>query len=34
VDGCVRAARQKMRWASGRKALIVLSDGFDTGSPQ
>jgi VWFA-related protein len=31
--GVYAAARQKMRWASGRKALIVLSDGFDTGSP-
>jgi VWFA-related protein len=27
------AARQKMRWVQGRKALIVISDGFDTGSP-
>jgi VWFA-related protein len=27
------SARQKMRWAQGRKALIVVSDGFDTGSP-
>lgn len=26
------AARQKMKWIDGRKALIVLSDGFDTGS--
>jgi VWFA-related protein len=32
-QGVYAAARQKMRWASGRKALIVLSDGFDTGSP-
>lgn len=31
--GVYAAARQKMRWANGRKALIVLSDGFDTGSP-
>ena len=31
--GVYAAARQKMRWASGRKALILLSDGFDTGSP-
>ena len=31
--GVYAAARQKMRWASGRKALIILSDGFDTGSP-
>jgi len=30
--GVYAAARQKMRWAGGRKALIVLSDGFDTGS--
>jgi VWFA-related protein len=27
------SARQKMRWVQGRKALIVVSDGFDTGSP-
>jgi VWFA-related protein len=27
------AAGQKMRWVHGRKALIVLSDGLDTGSP-
>jgi VWFA-related protein len=27
------AARQKLRWIRGRKALIVLSDGLDTGSP-
>jgi VWFA-related protein len=27
------AARQKMRWVQGRKALVVISDGFDTGSP-
>ncbi|HUA83733.1 MAG TPA: VWA domain-containing protein [Bryobacteraceae bacterium] len=26
------AAGQKMKWIQGRKALIVLSDGFDTGS--
>ena len=26
------AAGQKMKWVQGRKALIVLSDGFDTGS--
>lgn len=31
--GVYAAARQKMRWTNGRKALIVLSDGFDTGSP-
>jgi VWFA-related protein len=31
--GVYAAARQRMRWATGRKALIVLSDGFDTGSP-
>lgn len=30
--GVYAAARQKMRWTSGRKALIILSDGFDTGS--
>ncbi len=27
------AAGQKMRWVHGRKALIILSDGLDTGSP-
>ncbi len=27
------SARQKMQWVQGRKALIVVSDGFDTGSP-
>jgi len=27
------AARQRMRRAHGRKALIILSDGLDTGSP-
>lgn len=26
------AAGQKMKWVHGRKALIILSDGFDTGS--
>lgn len=30
--GVYAAARQKMRWTNGRKALIILSDGFDTGS--
>lgn len=32
-NGVYAAARQKMRWIEGRKALIVISDGFDTGSP-
>jgi len=27
------AANQKMHWIQGRKALIILSDGMDTGSP-
>lgn len=27
------SARQKMRWVQGRKALVIVSDGFDTGSP-
>lgn len=30
--GVYAAAQQKMRWVTGRKALIILSDGFDTGS--
>jgi VWFA-related protein len=32
-NGVYAAAGQKMRWVHGRKALIVLSDGLDTGSP-
>ena len=32
-NGVYASARQKMRWVQGRKALIVVSDGFDTGSP-
>jgi Ca-activated chloride channel homolog len=33
-NGVYAAARQKMRWVQARrKALIVLSDGLDTGSP-
>ncbi len=32
-NGVYAAARQKMRWTRGRKALIILSDGMDTGSP-
>ncbi len=32
-NGAYASARQKMRWVQGRKALIVISDGFDTGSP-
>jgi Ca-activated chloride channel family protein len=32
-NGVYASARQKMRWVQGRKALIVISDGFDTGSP-
>jgi len=32
-NGVYAAARQKMKWVKGRKALIVLSDGLDTGSP-
>jgi VWFA-related protein len=41
VDGCggtalwngvYAAANQKLRWVQGRKALIILSDGLDTGS--
>jgi len=32
-NGVYAAARQKMKWIDGRKALIVISDGFDTGSP-
>jgi VWFA-related protein len=32
-NGVYAAARQKMKWIEGRKALIVISDGFDTGSP-
>jgi len=31
-NGVYAAAAQKMRWAHGRKALVVLSDGLDTGS--
>ena len=31
-NGVYAAARQKMKWVQGRKALIVLSDGLDTGS--
>jgi VWFA-related protein len=32
-NGVYAAARQKMKWVKGRKALIILSDGLDTGSP-
>jgi VWFA-related protein len=32
-NGVYASARQKLRWVQGRKALIVISDGFDTGSP-
>jgi len=32
-NGVYAAAGQKMRWVHGRKALIILSDGLDTGSP-
>jgi VWFA-related protein len=32
-NGVYAAARQKMKWVQGRKALIILSDGLDTGSP-
>src|SRR5262249_48394690 len=32
-EGVYAAARQKMKAVDGRKAMIVLSDGFDTGSP-
>jgi len=32
-NGVYAAARQKMKWVKGRKAVIVLSDGLDTGSP-
>ncbi|HLH39104.1 MAG TPA: VWA domain-containing protein [Bryobacteraceae bacterium] len=31
-NGVYASARQKMKWVQGRKALIVLSDGLDTGS--
>lgn len=31
-NGIYAVASQRMRWTQGRKALIVLSDGFDTGS--
>ena len=31
-NGVYAAAGQKMRWVHGRKALIILSDGLDTGS--
>src|SRR5579875_2483507 len=31
-NGIYASARQKMKWVQGRKALIVLSDGLDTGS--
>ena len=31
-NGVYAAANQKMHWVRGRKALIVLSDGMDTGS--
>lgn len=32
-NGVYAATRQKMKWIKGRKALIILSDGLDTGSP-
>lgn len=32
-NGVYAAARQKMRWVQGRKSLVIVSDGFDTGSP-
>jgi VWFA-related protein len=31
-NGVYAAAGQKMKWVHGRKALIILSDGLDTGS--
>ncbi|HTS78937.1 MAG TPA: VWA domain-containing protein [Bryobacteraceae bacterium] len=32
-NGVYAATRQKMQWVQGRKALVIVSDGFDTGSP-